>query len=90
MNVLKLKGARAYNGITQEDLAQRLHISIKTMNKKENSNPCKFSVEEIKKIARECGLDLDEVNDIFFDNELPNGNDKKKRDHEVRSRSTDI
>lgn len=74
MNVQELKGRRIAKKIRQDQMAKKLHISNKTMNDKENSEICKFSVDDIKVIARECDLNLYEVNHIFFDGELPNGN----------------
>lgn len=74
MNVQELKGRRIARNIRQDQMAEKLHISNKTMNEKENSAVCKFSVDDIKIMVRECGMTLQDVNNIFFDGELPNGN----------------
>lgn len=64
-----LKSYRVKNGISQVNISKVIGRSTKAYNHKEN---CKanFEIEEIIKIAKELKLTLQEVNEIFFDNEL--------------------
>ncbi|WP_422446020.1 helix-turn-helix transcriptional regulator [Thermoanaerobacterium sp. DL9XJH110] len=71
MNTLKLKGARVAKGYTQETLAQKLHMSAKTYNRKE-LGLIEFNRHEILTIAQILELNTNQVNEIFFDNKLTN------------------
>ena len=74
MKFLVLKGKRVESGISQLEMAKILGISKNSMNAKENSPNCGFSVDEIKVMAKHYNLTIDDVNNIFFDSEIPNGN----------------
>lgn len=63
----KLKALRQLNGLTQEDTAKLLGLSLHTYNNKEN-NRTKFSLDEAKKIA---DLFKTTVDDIFFNDCVP-------------------
>lgn len=61
----KLKGKIVENGLTQEQLADMLGITIATFNYKVN-NKSEFKASEIKKLAEVFHLTDEEVNAIFF------------------------
>lgn len=61
----KLKGKIVENGMTQEQLAELLGITIATINYKVN-NKSEFKASEIKKLAETLHLTDEEVNAIFF------------------------
>lgn len=61
----KLKGKIVENGLTQEQLADMLGITIATFNYKVN-NKSEFKASEIKKLASVLHLTDEEVNAIFF------------------------
>lgn len=71
MNARKLKSIRVDHGYTQETLSREIPITTKTYNRKE-LGVVPFNIEEIKKISEIFNLTLDQVNLIFFDNELTN------------------
>ncbi|MDI3478546.1 MAG: hypothetical protein PWQ59_2071 [Thermoanaerobacterium sp.] len=71
MNLLKLRGMRITKGYTQEKLAKMIGISAKTYNRKE-LGVIDFNLQEITTIVDLFGLNLDEVNEIFFDNKITN------------------
>jgi DNA-binding helix-turn-helix protein len=74
MKCQELKGKRVAAGMKQSDVAKALDTTEKTISIKENAKECKFSVQEIKKLSKLYNLNILDVNDIFFDDELPNGN----------------
>lgn len=71
MNLLKLRGMRITKGYTQEKLAKMIGISAKTYNRKE-LGVIDFNLQEITTIVELFGLNLNEVNEIFFDNKITN------------------
>ena len=71
MNLLKLRGMRITKAYTQEKLAKMIGISAKTYNRKE-LGVIDFNLQEITTIVELFGLNLDEVNEIFFDNKITN------------------
>lgn len=66
-----LKRTRYYKGYKQYQMADKIGLSRQTYNYKENGR-LPFNAEEIIKISRELDLTLEEVNEIFFDGQLPN------------------
>lgn len=68
-NSLKLRAAILEKGFTQEQLAEQLGMTIATFNYKVN-NKREFKASEIKKLAEFLCLTTDEVNAIFFANEV--------------------
>lgn len=70
MNGNLLKSKRILLGITQKDLAKKLSVSEKTYNHKEQGK-IHFKPGEIVKISKELSLSNKEVNQIFFDSNLP-------------------
>ena len=74
MNVLELKGKRVSKGYKQSQIAEMLNMTSKTFCIYENSKKCKFSLGQIETLSKLYGLDIDDVNYIFFENMLPNGN----------------
>jgi len=76
MNKLELKGKRVSKGLKQSDVAIELGITAKTFCVYENSDRCKFDLDQIKELSRLYCLNLDDINIIFFDKQLPIGNEK--------------
>ena len=71
MNTNKLKSLRVLDGFTQEKLAKKADISTKTYNRKE-LGIVPFTNMEVLKLSKILRLDLNTVNEIFFDNLLTN------------------
>ncbi|MCD8398288.1 MAG: helix-turn-helix domain-containing protein [Lachnospiraceae bacterium] len=72
MSPNKLMYFRKAAGKTQKDMASALHISESAYSKKERG--CgQFKPKEIILTAQELNLDSAQVNEIFFENKLPNG-----------------
>ena len=71
MNSRLLKAKRIEHGLRQIDLAQKLQITEKTMNKKECSSKNCFTADEMLSLAKILSLSPSEFNNIFFDNDLP-------------------
>ena len=69
MKPLEIKGARTRLGYTQQYMADRLDISLDTYRKKEKG-VIKFAVT----VAKLLELTAQQVNDFFFDGQLPIGN----------------
>ena len=66
-----LKRTRYYKGYKQYQMADIIGLSRQTYNYKENGK-LPFTSEEIIKISIQLNLRLEEVNDIFFNGQLPN------------------
>ena len=73
MNCRLLKAKRIEHGLRQIDLAHELHITEKTMNKKECSQVNKFTADEMLTLVTILSLTQDDFNAIFFDSRLPFG-----------------
>jgi DNA-binding XRE family transcriptional regulator len=73
MNSKLLKSKRIFKGILQKNAAQKLGLTEKTYNHKENGK-IQFKANEILTISILLDLTMEDVNEIFFDNTLPNGN----------------
>lgn len=73
MNSKLLKSKRIFKGILQKNAAQKLGLTEKTYNHKENGK-IQFKANEILTISILLDLTMKDVNEIFFDNILPNGN----------------
>ncbi|SKA89521.1 Helix-turn-helix [Clostridium sp. USBA 49] len=69
MNTKKLKSLRVLNGLTQEKLAEMSKMSTKTYNRKE-LGLIPFTNEEILTLSTILNLDINLVNEIFFDNHI--------------------
>jgi len=69
MKTLKLKAARVEKGFIQSKLAEHLGITEATYNRKELGLK-NFSIAEIKKLSALLDLSLDQIDEIFFDQEL--------------------
>lgn len=72
MNTNLLKGIRVSKGYTQKPVADAAHMNVATYCEKENGKRS-FSPEEIKDIASFLNMDLNQVNEVFFDLKLTNG-----------------
>ncbi len=72
MNSLELKAARVKRGYKQTDVAKALNISITSYAQKENGKR-DFSETQRISLIRLLGLDLKDINAIFFNGELPSG-----------------
>lgn len=72
MNSSKLKGIRVEKGKTQKNMAELIGKSLVTYSKKERGE-AEFSNEEMSIVAKALDLTSDQVNAIFFDDNLPKG-----------------
>ena len=68
-NTLKLKAVILERGFTQEQIAEMLGMTIATFNYKVN-NKREFKASEIKKLSEHLCLTAEEVNAIFFAEEV--------------------
>ncbi len=68
-NTLKLKAVILEKGFTQEQIAEALGMTIATFNYKVN-NKSEFKASEIKKLSAMLHLTAEEVNAIFFAEEV--------------------
>lgn len=66
MNCAELRASIARKGITNRALASRLGLSEQAFYNKLQGDT-EFKGSEIKTLARELGLTMDDVNLIFFD-----------------------
>ena len=69
MGLRILKSKRRLFDLTQEEIAKEVGINIKSYNLKENGKR-EFTLDEAKKISNLLKLNLNEVNDIFFDSSI--------------------
>ena len=69
MGLRILKSKRILLNLTQEEIAKEVGINIKSYNLKENGKR-EFTLDEAKKISNLLELNLNEVNDIFFDSSI--------------------
>ena len=69
MGLRILKSKRILFDLTQEEIAKEVGINIKSYNLKENGKR-EFTLYEAKKISNLLKLNLNEVNDIFFDSSI--------------------
>lgn len=68
-NTLKLKAVILEKGFTQEQIAEMLGMTIATFNYKVN-NKREFKASEIKRLSEHLSLTAEEVNTIFFAEEV--------------------
>jgi transcriptional regulator with XRE-family HTH domain len=71
MNCNLLKSKRVLKGFTQREIAEKLGVTEKTYNHKEQGKVV-FKPTEIVITSGVLGLTISEVNEIFFNNNLPN------------------
>ena len=71
MNCKILKSKRALKGFTQKNIAEKLGVSEKTYNHKEQGKVV-FKPSEIITTSKVLELTISDVNEIFFNNNLPN------------------
>lgn len=69
MDYPSLRAMIAKNGITNRHLAKELGLSEQTFYNK-MVGASEFKNSEIKTITKELNLSLDDVNKIFFDNDV--------------------
>lgn len=69
LNSRKLKSKRVEKGINQTLIAKSLGITVKTYSFKENARS-EFTRSEIYEISNILGLNIHELNEIFFNNEI--------------------
>ena len=69
MGLRILKSKRILFDLTQEEIAKEVGNNIKSYNLKENGKR-EFTLDEAKKISNLLKLNLNEVNDIFFDSSI--------------------
>ena len=70
MNTKALKSKRALYGIHQEEIAKKLGISSVSYSKKETGK-VEFKRNEIEEISKILNLSIEEVGEIFFNDNLP-------------------
>lgn len=68
-NTAKLKAKIVEKGMVQEEIALALGMTIATFNYKVN-NKREFKASEIKKLSKHLSLTAEEVNTIFFAEEV--------------------
>lgn len=73
MDSTRLRELRAGRRISLEKLAEVIGKSIVSYSKKESSE-VKFRPDEVIALCKFYGLSYEEMNAIFYDNNLPNGN----------------
>lgn len=71
MNYKLLKSKRVLKGFTQKDVAEKLGVSGKTYNHKEQGKIV-FKPNEIISVSKILDLTISDINEIFFNNNLPN------------------
>ena len=69
MNTMELNGAMARKGKSSNDLARAIRKSHVSFNKK-RFGEVPFDLNEICGVVTELELDLQQVNEIFFDGNL--------------------
>lgn len=69
MGLRILKSKRILFNLTQEEIAKEVGINLKSYNLKENGKR-EFTLDEAKKISNLLELNLNEVNDIFFNSSI--------------------
>lgn len=70
MNSNLLKSKRILNGYTQESISQKVGITPKTYNRKEIGLST-FNIKEIIELSKILELNIQEINEIFFESNLP-------------------
>lgn len=70
VDVNRLKGKIAEKGINIEELAKRIGVDKATLYRKIKSDGKNISIKEAGLIARELSLSMDEVNSIFFSQQV--------------------
>jgi len=70
MNVRLLKAKRIERDIRQSEVAHYLGITPKSACEKENSQRCRYTVEEMLKLSEYLKMSLKEFDAIFFDGQL--------------------
>lgn len=70
MKNIHLKQLRLEKGLNQDAMAREIGMARSTYISKENGR-CDFTVGEIKCIALRFGLDIKDVNRIFFSDIIP-------------------
>ncbi|MDT3700765.1 MAG: helix-turn-helix transcriptional regulator [Thermincola sp.] len=70
MNCMELKFARQRKHRTQKDMADVIRKSLNSYSLKERGEVA-FSPDEIVMVSLSLGLTAEQINDIFFDGNLP-------------------
>lgn len=71
MNLGKLRAAQNERGVRSKFLAERCGMSQSAFCRKIHGNGGEFTIDEARDIAVALRLSLTEINDIFFDGQLP-------------------
>ncbi len=69
MKLNKIKLTRYSGGFKQFEMAKLMNLSLKKYNEMENLKR-EFGIRDIIVFSKYLRLNLDQVNDIFFNNEL--------------------
>ncbi len=70
VNVNKLKGKIVEQGTTIENLAKAIGLNKSTLYRKMSNNGEGFTVKDVTLISEELKLSLEDVNSIFFSNNV--------------------
>ena len=73
LRINEIKGARTRLGYTQDFMAKQLGISVYSYQKKE-SGKIPFTEKQKFGVAKILNLDLVQMKEFLFDNQLPIGN----------------
>ncbi len=73
MDTTRLRELRAGRRVSLEKLGEVIGKSIVSYSKKERGE-VKFQPDEVIALSEFYGLSYEEMNAIFYDNNLPNGN----------------
>lgn len=65
----KIKEVRYSGGLKQYEMAKLMNLPLKKYNEMENFKR-DFTIRDIIVFSKYLSLNLDQVNEIFFDNEL--------------------
>lgn len=82
MNKNLLKGIRVSQGYTQRPVADAAGMNVATYCEKENGKR-NFTPDEIEKIAAFLNMDLNQVNEVFFDQKLTIGKTERTTTQEA-------
>lgn len=69
MNGDLLRGKRAEHSLSQREIADKLNVTTPTYRFKETGDR-EFTNSEMRKIASILDLNMNDINAIFFDNEI--------------------
>ncbi len=87
MNVRLLKAKRVQLDILQSEIADVLGITPKSACEKENSERCRYTVEEMLKLTECLKLSQKEFDAIFFDGKLTECYNNNRKTNSLNDKS---